>query len=370
MKKLTFKIDIPEEDIRDLKNRLNKSRWAAGLSGFDDEYGIELSRMQEIVRYWLDDFDWYKKQEELNRYPQFLAEIDNQRIHFVHIKSVVKEAMPIIITHGWPSTYTEFLPLVERLTDPEKYGGTPKDAFHVVIPSLPGFGFSGPTREQGWDRFRTAKAWAELMKELGYNRYIAAGNDVGSFVAPELGRVAHEHTAGVHVTQIFSFPGEDKEEMSKLSEKDFGKLEFLQNFMNNLGAFNTLQSTKPHTLAYALADSPIGQLAWNLQLFGRELPLDFILTNVTITWLTNTAASSARIYYEDAHSGNISNVPSEIPIGLASFAGDFQSIRPFAERDHKNIISWNEYDRGGHFPAITEPDLYIEDLRNFRELLG
>jgi hypothetical protein len=262
-------------------------------------------------------------------------------------------------------TFVEYTVIVDRLVNPLANGGKSEDAFHVVIPSLPGFGFSGPTTQKGWNRYRIAKAWVTLMERLGYNRYIAAGNDAGSLISPEVGRIDRDHVIGVHVTQIFSFPSGDPAELKKLNAEDLKKLQFLQWFNDNMSAFNKLQSTKPQTLGHALADSPVGQLAWSSQLFGNSVSKDFIITNVMIYWLTNTGASSARLYYEDAHAKDAPKKPTIVPIGLANFANDFQSIRAFAERDHKNIVSWNVYGGGGHFPAEMTPDLYVKDLRLF-----
>ncbi|MDQ2672658.1 MAG: alpha/beta hydrolase, partial [Actinomycetota bacterium] len=250
------------------------------------------------------------------------------------------------------------------LTDPRAHGGDPADAFDVVIPSLPGFAFSGPTTEAGWDAQRTAKAWAELMRRLGYDRYGAHGNDAGAIVAPLQGRLDPEHVIGVHVNQLFSFPSGDPKEFEGLSQEDMEKLRFLQAFNDEMSAYARLQESKPQNLAHALADSPAGQLAWSGQLFGDALSPDEILTNVSIYWLTNTAASAARFYYENKHAEHPTG-PTTAPIGLASFAYDFRPVRRFAERDHTNIVSWSEYDRGSHWAAHDAPDLLVGDIRQF-----
>ncbi len=364
-----FTINIPENEINYLKERLSRTRFTNELPGVKNEYGVELSRVKELTEYWLNTYDWFSNQEKLNSYPQFSTTIDGQNIHFLHAKCGKSNSTPIIFTHGWPGSFIEFLPVIDRLVHPERFGNSDALPFDVIIPSLPGFGFSGPTKERGWDRVRIAKAWAALMARLGYSRYIAAGNDVGSFVSPELGQVDPEHAAGIHVTQIFSFPSGDPEEMAGLTPDEFSRLEYLQWWQNNMGAFSMLQSTQPQTLAHALADSPVGQLAWNLQLFGEELEKEFILTNVMIYWLTNTAASAARLYFEDSHSPNLSTTASTVPLGFAGFKGDFQSIRSFAERDHKNIVSWNEYDTGGHFAAVTVPEVYVNDIHKFAGII-
>ncbi len=278
-------------------------------------------------------------------------------------------ALPLILTHGWPGSVVEYLDVIGPLSDPRAHGGNPDHAFHLVIPSLPGFGFSGPTHETGWNRYRTAAAWAELMKRLEYDRYGAVGNDAGSMINPELGRIDPEHIVGSHVTQIFSFPSGDPAEMADLTPEEQRELETLQWFSRNKLSFNTLMSQQPQTLAFALADSPVGLLAWNAQLFGDDFDDEFVLTNVMLYWLTGTAASAARFYYEDAHATPPSNEPTTVPTGLAAFAGDFSGIRRFAQRDHHNIVRWSVFDRGGHFAAHKVPDLLVGDVREFFQQL-
>ena len=296
-------------------------------------------------------------------YPQFLTEIDGQPIHFLHVRSPEPEAMPLILSHGWPNTFLEYLDLIAPLTDPTSHGAEAADAFHVVVPSLPGFGFSGPTGEPGWDAQRTARAWAELMRRLGYGRYGAHGNDAGAIVAPLQGRIDPDHVIGVHVNQLFSFPSGDPAELQGLTPQELQYLTFLQGFVDH-AVHDKLQAAQPQTVAHALADSPAGQIAWSGQLFGDALPKDHIITNVAIYWLTNTAASAARFYYENKHAAQPTG-PTTVPIGLASFAFDFRPIRKFAERDHANIVSWSEFDRGSHWAAHDAPDLLLNDLRQF-----
>jgi pimeloyl-ACP methyl ester carboxylesterase len=267
------------------------------------------------------------------------------------------------LTHGWPNTVVEYLGLIGPLSDPRAHDGDPAEAFDVAIPSLPGFGFSGPTTEAGWNSHRTARAWAELMRRLGYEHYGAHGNDAGAIVAPLQGRVDPEGVIGVHVNQIFSFPTGDPAEFEGLTSEDFEYLQFLQSFVER-SVHDKVQQAQPQTIAHALADSPAGQLAWSGQLFGDALSDDEILTNVSIYWLTNTAASAARLYYEDNHAEQPTE-PTTVPIGLASFARDFRPIRKFAERVHKNIVSWSEFDRGSHWAAHDAPDLLVGDLRQF-----
>jgi pimeloyl-ACP methyl ester carboxylesterase len=374
-----FRIDVPQSDLDDLQERLVRTRWAnelppASREGVHQmgpvppgwEYGVPLDYVKDLVEYWRTNYDWRKHEAELNEYPQFTTEIDGQNIHFLHIRSPEPGALPLTLTHGWPNSVVEYLDLIGPLTDPRAHGGDAVDAFHVVIPSLPGFAFSGPTTETGWDAQRTAKAWAELMKRLGYDRYGAHGNDAGAIVAPVQGRLDPDHVVGVHVNQIFSFPSGDPAEFEGLTQEEFQYLEFLQSFVNR-AIHDKAQVAQPQTLAHALADSPAGQLAWSGQLFGpagEALSADEILTNASIYWLTNTAASAARFYYENARAENPTE-PTTIPVGLASFADDFRPIRKFAERDHKNIVSWSEFDRGGHWAAHDAPDLLTGDIRQF-----
>jgi pimeloyl-ACP methyl ester carboxylesterase len=360
-----FRIDIPQAALDDLHERLARTRWADELPGVGWDYGVPLNYVRRLADYWRNGYDWRAWEARLNTYPQFTTEIDGQNIHFLHVRSPEPDAFPLILTHGWPGSIVEYLNVIGPLSDPRAHGGDPAHAFHLVIPSLPGFGFSGPTHETGWNRYRTARAWAELMARLGYTRYGAVGNDAGSLVNPELGRVDPEHVVGLHVTQIFSFPSGDPAELADLTPEEQHELETLQWFYQNKMSFSTLMSQQPQTLAYALLDSPVGLLAWNAQLLGEDLDDDFALTNVMLYWLTGTAGSAARLYYEDAHAAEKPTEPTTVPIGVAAFGGDFSGIRRFAHRDHKNIISWNVYDHGGHFAAHKAPDLLVGDVRGF-----
>lgn len=374
-----FHIEIPQAALDDLEQRLRRTIWPDELPGVGDSYGVTNSRVKELADYWLNGFDWRSLEARLNAYPQFVTEIDGENIHFLHVTSSRPDATPLVLTHGWPGSIMEFLDVIAPLTEP---ASTDAPAFHVVIPSLPGFAFSGPTRSPGWNRYRTARAWAELMSRLGYHRYGAVGNDAGSVISPLLGQVDADHVVGVHVTQLFSFPSGDPSEFEGLTETDLAALSHLKWFYDEMFSFNVLLSQQPQTLAFALSDSPVGLLGWNAQLFGSSLDKDFILANVAIYWLTGTAASATRCYYEDAHTDQSLSGPTTAPTGLAMFAGDFQSIRRFAERDHKNIVSWNSYppganstpsapesprtrDAGGHYAAHEATDLLVDDIRQF-----
>ena len=369
-----FRIEIPQADLDDLAERLARTRFANELPPDTSrpqqgpvlpgwEYGVPVGYVRDLVQYWQHKYDWRVWEARLNQYPQFNTEIDGQPIHFLHLRSPEPDALPLILTHGWPNTFLEYLDLVAPLTDPAGHGGEAADAFDVVVPSLPGFGFSGPTREPGWDAQRTARAWAELMGRLGYDRYGAHGNDAGAIVAPLQGRVDPEHVIGVHVNQLFSFPSGDPAEFEGLTPEELQYLSFLQGFVDH-AVHDKLQQAQPQTVAHALADSPAGQIGWSGQLFGDALSTDHLITNVAIYWLTNTAASAARFYYENKHAPQPTG-PTTVPIGLASFAFDFRPIRKFAERDHANIVSWSEFDRGSHWAAHDAPDLLLGDIRQF-----
>ncbi|WP_370945281.1 epoxide hydrolase family protein [Amycolatopsis sp. cg5] len=365
-----FRIEIPQGDLDDLRSRLERTRWTEELPADPAaeqtgpvppgwERGVPLGYVQRLVEQWRTTYDWRKWEAKLNEYPQFTTEIDGQNIHFLHVRSPHEDATPLLLTHGWPNSILEYLDLIEPLTNP----ANPAEAFHLVIPSIPGFGFSGPTKEKGWSPFRVADAWAELMSRLGYERFGVHGNDAGSIVSPEVGRQHPDRVIGVHVTQIFSFPSGDPAEFEGLSEQDMGLLAFLQKFNEEMSAYAQLQATKPQNLAHALADSPAGQLAWSAQLLSAT-PDEHVLTNATIYWLTNTAASSARFYYEHKQAEEPVG-PTTTPMGLASFAYDFRPLRRFADRDHGNIVSWSEFERGSHWATQDAPDLLIGDLQQF-----
>jgi pimeloyl-ACP methyl ester carboxylesterase len=369
-----FRIEVPQADLDDLAERLARTRWTNELPPDPSrpptgpippgwEYGVPVGYVRDLVDHWQHKYDWRAWEARLNQYPQYTTTIDGQTIHFLHVRSAEPDATPLILTHGWPNTFLEYVDLVGPLTDPAGHGAQAADAFDVVVPDLPGFGFSGPTHEPGWDAQRTARAWAELMARLGYARYGAHGNDAGAIVAPLQGRVDPDHVVGIHVNQLFSFPTGDPAELQGLSAEDLGYLQFLQGFVDH-AVHDKLQAAQPQTVAHALADSPAGQLAWSGQLFGDALGKDHIVTNVAIYWLTNTAASAARFYYENQHATQPTG-PTTVPIGLASFAFDFRPIRRFAERDHARIVSWSEFDRGSHWAAHDAPDLLLGDLRQF-----
>jgi epoxide hydrolase len=364
------KVDIPQSELDDLMERLARVRWPNEVTDAGWSYGVPLAFVRELVDYWRSEFDWRAQEARINAHPQFAATLDGQQVHFIHVRSPEPDALPLICTHGWPMSVFEYVDLIGPMTDPQAHGGDAADAFDVVIPSLPGHAFSGPTTDNGWDIPRIARAWVELMDALGYERYGAHGNDAGSVVSPEMGRIAPDSVVGVHVTQLFSFPSGDPAEFADMSEEDLEAMRFLEEFAGSGGlAYNQYQSAQPQTISYALQDSPAGWLAWVCQLFRQWADRDYILANASAYWLTNTIASSIRRYYADAHAEGAPAEATTTPTGVAIFAEDFQTIRKLADRDHKNIVSWNRYDRGSHFAPHDAGDLLVGDIRQFfREL--
>jgi hypothetical protein len=363
---LPYRIEIPQADLDDLQERLARVRWPDELPGAGWTYGVPLGYVRELVEHWRGGYDWRVQEARINAHPQFVTTIDGQRVHFLRVRSPEPDALPLIATHGWPMSVAEYVDLIGPLTDPRAHGGDPADAFDVVVPSIPGVGFSGPTREPGWDTRRVARAWVDLMARLGYERYGAHGNDGGSQISPEVGRFDPDHVVGVHVTQLFSFPSGDPDELTDLSDDDQAALTFLEEFSGRGGlAYNAYQSAQPQTLAYALQDSPAGWLAWVSQLFQEFVDRDYIITNAAIYWLTGTVGSSIRRYHDEAHSTDAPTDPTTVPTGVSVFARDFQTIRRFAERDHASIVFWRRHDRGSHFAPHDAPDLLLADLREF-----
>jgi pimeloyl-ACP methyl ester carboxylesterase len=366
-----FRIDVPDADLKGLKDRLARTRWPDQLPGVGWSYGTPLEYVREMAEYWRTSYDWRKEEARLNEFPQFTTTIDGANVHFLHIRSPEENPMPLILTHGWPGSVAEFLDLIGPLTDPRSHGGDPGDAFDLVIPSIPGYGFSGPTLDTGWDSGRTAGAWDELMKRLGYERYGAHGGDAGALITRELGILKPDGLVGVHLLQIFAFPSGDPDEMAEMTDFEREGMAILANF-DAISGYVKIHQTRPQTLAYGLTDSPAGQLAWNSELFmgfGGEnadnVDRDRFLTHVTIFWVTATAGSSARQYYEDARTGaGYREVPNDTPTGVSVFPNDFRSVRAFAERSN-NIVHWSTFDRGGHFAASDAPDLLVGDLREF-----
>jgi epoxide hydrolase len=381
-----FRIEIPQAHIDDLRQRLANTRWPAELAGFGWERGVPLGYLKELAEYWRTSFDWRSVEAEFNQYPQFRTEIDGEDIHFFHVRSPEPDATPLLLTHGWPGGFTEFASVIGPLTDPVAHGGDPADAFHLVIPSIPGYGFS-TLRETGWDVPRIAGAWARLMGQLGYERYVAQGGDAGAVISLVLGLVDPAHVLGVHVNMLMTFPSGDPAELADLSETDQARLAQLGRFGADQSGYMKIQQTRPQTLGYGLTDSPVGQLAWIVEKFqewtdaSAKLPeeaidRDRILALVTLYWLTGTAGSSAHFYYEGAAdveravSGAVPP-PQTVPVGVAVFPYDlFLPIRRLADRDIPTITHWSEFEHGGHFAALEEPESLVEDIRAFVRSLG
>jgi len=370
-----FTIDVPQSDLDDLRDRLARTRWTADLPGAGWSRGVPASYLKGLAEYWRDGYDWRAHERRLNEFPQYTTEIDGQDFHFLHVRSPEPDALPLVLIHGWPGSIVEFLDVIGPLTDPRAYGGDPADAFHLVIPSNPGTGFSGPTREAGWDVNRITRAFAELMHRLGYERYGVQGGDTGAIVGPGLGRLHPDRVVGVHANGLSAFGAPDGE----LTEAEQARLKHFEYLRTEQSGYVAMQTTRPQTLAHGLHDSPAGQLAWIVEKFkewtdpAAELPedavdRDLLLTNVTLYWLTGTAGSSANCYYETAHAGAwAASERSPVPTGVAVFPLDV-SIRGTLEREH-TIVHWSEFDRGGHFAAMEAPDLLVGDVREFfREL--
>jgi pimeloyl-ACP methyl ester carboxylesterase len=351
-----FTIDVPQADLDDLADRLARTRWPDELPGAGWDYGIPLERVRELAKYWATGFDWRKQEARLNELPQYTTEIDGQRIHFVHVRSERADALPLILTHGWPGSFPEFLNVIEPLSA----------EFHLVIPSIPGFGFSGPTHEKGWGVDRVARAWAELMSCLGYDRYGAHGGDFGSGISRALAAVAPEKVIGVHLTYL---PGPPPPGVAfDLDEEDTRRLARIKELIANRPAYQALQATRPQTIAYALTDSPVGQLAWIAEKYTEwtdpesKISMDELLTNVSLYWLTGTAGSSARLTKETARSA-----PSvcPVPVGVAVLPHDITlAVRAHVEYLF-DVRQWTEFEHGGHFSALEVPEQLAADISSF-----
>jgi pimeloyl-ACP methyl ester carboxylesterase len=386
-----FRLEIPEEQMADLRRRIAATRWPSKELVPDRSQGVQLAMLRELARYWETDYDWRKTEEKLNALPQFTTEIDGLEIHFIHVTSPHKDAMPLIMTHGWPGSVIELLEVVGPLTDPTAHGGDAEDAFELVLPSLPGYGFSGEPTEVGWDLGRTARAWAELMHRLGYARYVAQGGDLGAIVTDVMGRQAPEGLLGIHMNLLVTTlgaatppPGDSAEERAAL--------EAIKTFTTSGFGYFLEQSTRPQTIGYALVDSPVALAAWMLDhdtdsyykisrafLDGEatgHLTRDRIVDNITLYWLTGTGASAARWYWElgqaQAKALAAGQAPPEVslPVGFTTFPGEiFQAPRSWVEQSYPNLAYFNKVDRGGHFAAWEEPELFCDEVRAaFRSL--
>jgi len=375
-----FRVEIPPANLGYLHDRLASARWPGELPGVGWNRGVPLAYLRELAGWWRDGYDWRVQEAELNRLPQYTTAIDGQRIHFLHVRSPEQDALPLLVTHGYPSTVVEFSRIAGPLTDPRAHGGDPADAFHLVAPSLPGFGLSTPVEQPGWEVGRTTAAFAELMERLGYRRYGAHGGDIGAGVSGLLGATRPDRVVGTHTTSDargVALAGVYFPVPEDLSDEDRARLAERQRLWADAKAYLDIQATRPQTLAYALTDSPVGQLAWIVEKFkewtddAAELPEDAVdrdqlLTNVSLYWFTRSGASAARFIYEGAHSGPDWGAPPAAPPapqGLALFGGD-DLLRRVMDPEHR-MAHWSEFDRGGHFPAMEVPDLLVGDLREF-----
>lgn len=370
-----FKIHVPNEVLNDLKYRLDHIRWTGPQEGPDWDLGTQMDYLKSLVSYWRDRFDWPLQESQLNRFSQFQSNINGLNIHYVYERGKGPDPMPIILTHGWPDSYIRYRKIIPLLADPAGHGGDPEDSFDVIVPSIPGFGFSGSPSFSGVNNFYVAETWAKLMtEELGYSKFAAAGGDMGSGVTRYLALKHPELLVGIHLTDIGIIRSLMTADEAKLSEEELQYRSAAQKWISNEGAYMSIQSTKPRTLAYGLSDSPVGLAAWIIEKFhawsdcngdlGQSFTEDELLTNIMIYWVTNTIGSSARMYYENTHSlppmGRI-----ELSTGVALFPADIlPPPKAWAERN-LNITRWTAMVRGGHFTAMEEPGLLADDIRAF-----
>lgn len=365
-----FTLRVSEEELADLSVRLELTRWPDQLQGQEWVYGAELGELQDLVSYWMDDFDWRKAEASINQWPQFSTSIQKENVHFIHARSERPDARPLLLTHGWPGSVVEFLDLIEPLTSP---ADSAAPAFHVVIPSLPGFGLSGPTMTVGISPRTIATMWIELMERLGYDGYIAQGGDWGAIITSWIGELDPARCAGIHINMLPITP--TQELLADMTAQEQEMLGEAMAFRDNETGYQAIQSTKPQTLSFGLADSPSGQLAWIYEKFrtwsdceGDVFSVhdrDRFLTNVALYWFTNTGGSSARIYYEFAAGGRQTASQVLVPTGAALFAKEiYQASRRWAESVF-NVVHWSEFPVGGHFAALERPTELITDIRNF-----
>jgi pimeloyl-ACP methyl ester carboxylesterase len=380
-----FHVDIPEEELAELRRRIEATRLPSKELVEDRSEGVQLATIQQLASYWATEYDWRKAEAKLNAVPQFLTEIDGVDIHFIHVKSPHANALPLIMTHGWPGSVIELLETVGPLTDPTAHGGNPEDAFHLVLPSLPGYGFSGEPTELGWESGRIARAWAELMRRLGYTRYVAQGGDVGAAVTDAMGRQAPDGLLGIHLNLLAASLGLS-DQLPAESEQERAAHDAINTFrMSGFGYFLE-QSTRPQTIGYALLDSPVALAAWMLdhdtdsyyKISGAfvdgepvgNLTRDHIVDNITLYWLTGTGASAARWYWESGQAQAAALAAGQappavsLPVGFTTFPGEIFAVpRSWVEQVYPSLTYFNEVEKGGHFAAWEEPELFSEEVR-------
>ena len=375
-----FQIDVPDAVLDDLRDRLARTRWPDQIPGSGWGYGTDRAYLQDLCEYWRTSFDWRAVERALNRWPHFLTSVfGGQQLHFIHARSPVADALPLIVTHGWPGSVYEFVKILGPLSDPAQFGGDPADAFHVVCPSIPGYGWSGPTTEPDWDIVRVAEANAALMARLGYERYGAQGGDWGAVATATLGRIDADHLAGIHMNMIVAQPPEGEDPAAGATKDELANLAAMQQFRSEETGYQSIQGSKPQTLAYGLNDSPAGLAGWIVEKFrtwsdcGGDVESRFtkdeLLANITIYWVTETIGSSVRLYCETRRAGRRGQGwgtgPVEVPTGCAVFPGELaRPPRHWVEKAY-NLVHWTEMPRGGHFAALEEPDLLVEDIREF-----
>jgi pimeloyl-ACP methyl ester carboxylesterase len=372
-----FSISIADEVIADLHRRLDSTRWPEVIDGSGWDEGTDVGYLRELVSYWRNEYDWRAAEAQINAFPQYLTEHEGQRIHLLHVPSTHESALPLLIHHGWPGSVVEFLDIIEPLTQPELHGGSAEQAFHVVCPSLPGYGFSGPTTERGWTPRRIAAAGAALMARLGYDRYGAQGGDWGAIVTTQLGALDPDHVVGIHLNMVVPVPPRENP-TAGLSSAEMATVEAMRSRGGSERGYQQIQSTRPQSLSFGLNDSPVGLAGWIVEKFRAwsdcdgdieaSFTKDQLLTNVMIYWVTGTIASANRLYYESRNGGPGATLPTEpvaTPMGYANFPADgFQTPRPWVESLY-NVQSWTELPSGGHFAAMEEPELLVEDIRGF-----
>jgi pimeloyl-ACP methyl ester carboxylesterase len=369
-----FTIDVPQADLDDLAERLRRTRWPEAETVDDWSQGIPLSYTKELCGYWADGYDWRAREAALNRFAQFRTEVDGLGVHFLHVRSPHDDALPLVITHGWPGSVVEFHKVIEPLTDPTAHGGDAADAFHVVAPSLPGYGFSDKPSAPGWNVHRIADAWATLMARLGYERYGAQGGDWGAMVTAAIGHRDADHLAGIHLNMPIVIPTTTED----LTPQEQGALDAMTHYQTWEAGYSTQQSTRPQTVGYGLVDSPAGQAAWIVEKFWawtdcdghpeNVLTRDELLDNVMLYWLPATGASSARLYWESFR--NIDFTEITVPVGCSVFPKEiFRTSRRWAEGRFKDLRFWSEPERGGHFAAFEQPERFVQDVReSFRSM--
>jgi pimeloyl-ACP methyl ester carboxylesterase len=368
-----FRIDVTDAELDDLRDRLHRTRWPERETVDDWSQGMPLAYAQELCSYWADTYDWREREALLNRFDQYRTEIDGLGIHFLHVRSPEADALPLVITHGWPGSIVEFQEVIGPLTDPVAHGGDAQDAFHVVCPSLPGYGFSDKPARAGWGVQRIGTAWAQLMARLGYERYGAQGGDWGSSVTTAIGKQDPEHVAGVHTNMPLAFPDPS---MGEFTERELEAVASFQHYQEQEAGYSTQQATRPQTVGYGLVDSPAAQLAWIVEKFWawtdcdghpeNVLTRDQLLDNVMLYWAPGNGASSARLYWESFRDMAAMFEPVPVPVGVSIFPKEiFRPSRRWAEPRFPDLRHWNELDRGGHFAAFEQPETFVSEVREF-----